>query len=50
MTDVTDQVFEAILGPDLTRKLDDYLAGDEGQNPCGKRHTRLEAVKGSTHA
>lgn len=40
-SDISDQVIEAILGPDLTRKLDNYLARDEG----GERYTRLEAVQ-----
>lgn len=45
-SDISNQVIEAILGPDLTRKLDNYLARDEG----GERYTRLEAVQGSVGA
>jgi hypothetical protein len=46
VSDLDDRVVEAILGPELTRKLDDYIAREEVQNLQRKRWTRLEVIKG----
>ena len=45
VSDLDDRVVEAILGPELTRKLDDYIAREEVQNLQRKRWTRLEVIR-----
>ena len=45
MSDIDDHVVEAILGPELTRKLDDYIAQQEVQHLHRPRSTRLSALK-----
>ena len=44
--DINDRIVEAILGPELTRKLDDYIAQEAVLYPHQTRHTRLEVVRG----
>jgi hypothetical protein len=49
-TSIDDRVIEAILGPELTRKLDDYIAQEALRDLQRPRLSRLETVKGSVGA
>jgi hypothetical protein len=44
--DINDRIVEAILGPELTRKLDAYIAQEAVLYPHQAPHNRLAVVRG----